>query len=130
MPLVRISVPERGDTAYRRAISDAVHLALVDTIGIPPQDRFHIITGHAPADLVFDPSYLEVARSPGFIVVDILFRRGRPPEKKRALYRAIADNVNAATGTRVEDVMIVLHENAPIDWSFGAGIAQYAPADG
>jgi phenylpyruvate tautomerase PptA (4-oxalocrotonate tautomerase family) len=129
MPLVRISVPERGDSAYRRAISDAVHRALVDAIGIPPADRFHVITAHAPQDLIFDPSYLEVARSPGFVVVDITFRRGRPPEKKRALYRAVAANVHAATGTRVEDVMIVLHENDPVDWSFGAGIAQYAPTD-
>jgi hypothetical protein len=37
--------------------------------------------------------------------------------------------VNAATGTRREDVMVVLSENDAIDWSFGGGIAQYAPAD-
>ena len=129
MPLVRISVPEKGDATYRRAISDAVHRALIDTIGIPPADRFHVITAHAPAELVFDPSYLDVSRSPGFVLVEIIFRRGRPAEKKRALYRAVADNVHAATGTRIEDVMIVLHENDPVDWSFGAGVAQYAPAD-
>ena len=129
MPLVRISVPGSGDSAYRRAISDAVHRALVDTIAIPSADRFHVISAHAPEDLIFDPSYLAVARSPGFIVVDITFRRGRTPEKKRELYRAVANNVHAATGTRIEDVMIVLHENDPIDWSFGAGIAQYAPTD-
>jgi len=70
-----------------------------------------------------------VTRTPSFLAVHITLRRGRAPEKKRALYRAIADNVNAATGTRAEDVMVVLSENDPIDWSFGGGIAQYAPAD-
>ena len=59
----------------------------------------------------------------------ITLRRGRAPEKKRALYRALAHNVSAATGTRVEDVMVVVSENDAIDWSFGGGIAQYAPAD-
>jgi hypothetical protein len=28
---------------------------------------------------------------------------------------------------RAEDVLIVLTENDPVDWSFGNGIAQYAP---
>jgi phenylpyruvate tautomerase PptA (4-oxalocrotonate tautomerase family) len=129
MPLVRIAVPANRDASYRRGVSDAVHQALVDVIGIPPADRFHIITAHGPEDLVFDPGYLDVKRTPGFLAVHITLRRGRAPEKKRALYRAIADNVNAATGTRGEDVMVVLTENDPVDWCFGAGIAQYAPAD-
>ena len=129
MPLVRIAVPANRDASYRRKVSDAVHQALVDAIGIPPTDRFHIVTAHNPEDLIFDPGYLDVARTPGFIAVHITLRRGRAPEKKRALYRAIADNVKAATGTRPEDVIVVLSENDAIDWSFGAGIAQYAPAD-
>jgi phenylpyruvate tautomerase PptA (4-oxalocrotonate tautomerase family) len=129
MPLVRISVPANHDASYRRNVSDAVHQALVDVIGVPPADRFQIITAHDPEDLIFDPSYLNVARTSGFLSVHITLRRGRAPEKKRALYRAIADNVHAATGTRVEDVMVVLSENDAIDWSFGGGIAQYAPAD-
>ena len=129
MPLVRISVPANRDAIFRRNVSDAIHQALVDVIGIPPADRFHIVTAHDPADLIFDPSYLDVTRTSGFLVVHITLRRGRVPEKKRALYRAIADNVHAATGTRVEDVMVVLSENDPIDWSFGSGVAQYAPAE-
>ena len=129
MPLVRIEVAAGHDASYRRNVSDAVHRALVDAIGIPPADRFHVVTAHAPEDLIYDPGYLGVTRSAGFIAVHITLRRGRPPEKKRALYRAIADNVHAATGTRVEDVMVVLTENDAIDWSFGGGVAQYAPAD-
>jgi 4-oxalocrotonate tautomerase len=129
MPLVRIDVPSNRDASYRRNVSDAVHKALVDVIGVPPDDRFQVVTAHAAEDLIFDPGYLGVTRTPGFIAVQITLRRGRAPEKKRALYRAIADNVSAATGTRAEDVMVVLSENDAIDWSFGGGIAQYAPAD-
>jgi 4-oxalocrotonate tautomerase len=129
MPLVRISDPANRDASYRRGVADAVHQALVDVIGVPPADRFQIITAHDAADLIFDPSYLDVTRTSGFIAVHITLRRGRAPEKKRALYRAIADKIHAATGTRVEDVMIVLSENDAIDWSFGGGVAQYALAD-
>jgi phenylpyruvate tautomerase PptA (4-oxalocrotonate tautomerase family) len=129
MPLVRIAVPANRDASYRRNVSDAVHKALVDTIGIPPADRFHIVTAHGPEDLIFDSGYLGVTRTEGFLAVHVTLRSGRTPDKKRALYRAIADNVNAATGTRPEDVMVVLSENDSIDWSFGGGIAQYAPAE-
>jgi phenylpyruvate tautomerase PptA (4-oxalocrotonate tautomerase family) len=127
MPLVRIAVPANVDPAGRRKISEAVHRALVDTIEIPLADRFHIVTSHAPEDLVYDPSYLNVSRSPGFVAIHITLRRGRTAARKRALYRAIVDNVHDAAGIRIEDVMIVLSENEPIDWSFGGGVAQYAP---
>ena len=129
MPLVQIAVPASGDAAYRRKISDAIHRAMVETIGIPPADRFHVITAHAAGDLIYDPTYLDVSRSAGFLSIHITLRRGRLPAKKRALYRAIADNVREATGTRVEDVMIVLCENDAVDWSFGGGVAQYALTD-
>ena len=129
MPLVRIAVPANSDAAYRRQISDAVHRALVDTVGIPPADRFHVITSHAPEDLIFDPTYLDVSRSAGFVAIQVTLRSGRPPAKKRELYRAVADYIHEATGTRVEDVMIVLVENEAIDWSFGGGVAQYSLTD-
>jgi phenylpyruvate tautomerase PptA (4-oxalocrotonate tautomerase family) len=129
MPLVRIDIPSSRDATYGRKVSDAVHRALVDAIGIPPTDRFHVVTFHDPDALIFDPSYLDVKRSPDFIVVHVTLRAGRPPEKKRALYAAIAGNVHEATGTRIEDVMIVLSENQAVDWSFGGGVAQYSLHD-
>jgi phenylpyruvate tautomerase PptA (4-oxalocrotonate tautomerase family) len=129
MPLVRIDVPASRDAAYGRKVSDAVHRALVDSIGIPPADRFHVVAFHEPDALIYDASFLDVQRSPDFIVVHVTLRAGRLPDKKRALYAAIAANVHEATGTRIEDVMIVLTENQAVDWSFGGGIAQYSTGD-
>src|SRR5882672_4178551 len=101
MPLVRIAVPSSEDVAFRRKVSDAVQRAMVDTIDVPPADRFHVIGSHAPDELVFDADYLGLHRTDGFIAIHITLRRGRSPAKKRALYRAIADNLREATGTRV-----------------------------
>ena len=44
----------------------------------------------------------------------------------RALFRRIADNL-AALGLRREDVWVNLVEVAKENWSFGNGIASYAP---
>jgi phenylpyruvate tautomerase PptA (4-oxalocrotonate tautomerase family) len=52
MPLVRISLQEGKPDAYRTAIGDAVHRAMVETINVPAQDRFQIITEHPRAALV------------------------------------------------------------------------------
>ena len=71
MPLVRIDVPANRDATYRRKVSDAVHKALVDVIAVPPADRFQIITAHDPGDLIFDPTYLDVTRTPSFTTTSL-----------------------------------------------------------
>lgn len=127
MPLVRISLRKGRSAADRRAIADGVHRAMVATIDVPADDRFQVITEHEADALVVDANYLGIARSDGFVAIQIALRRGRTAEKKRALYRAIADNLAASPGVRRQDVFITLVENEPLDWSFGDGVAQYAP---
>jgi 4-oxalocrotonate tautomerase len=127
MPLVRIDVPESMPRATRQAVADGVHAALVESIKIPADDRFQIVAAHPSGGLIADPGYMGIARSDGFLSVRVFFRRGRPEDLKRALYAAIVRNLVRDACVRAEDVLIVLTENDPVDWSFGNGIAQYAP---
>jgi 4-oxalocrotonate tautomerase len=67
MPLVRISLRQGGPPGRGRAVGEAVHQAMVETIGVPPLDRFQVITEHPADDLVYDPedvlvSLVEVPR--------------------------------------------------------------------
>jgi len=127
MPLVRIDVPETLSPAARRAVGDGVHAALVETIKIPADDRFQVIAAHPAGGLIADPNYMGIARSTGFLSVQIFLRRGRSDDLKRSLYAAIVRNLSRDAGVRPEDVLIALTENDLPDWSFGNGIAQYAP---
>ena len=43
---------------------------------------------------------------------------------------AIARNLAASPGVRPEDVFVNLVEVAKENWSFGLGVAQYAPPEG
>jgi 4-oxalocrotonate tautomerase len=123
MPLVRIT--GRHDVGTLRALGDAVHDALVAAIGIPPDDRFQILTPATEETLVADAAYLGHHReSP--VIVEISLSAGRSNDKKRALYAEIARGAEQA-GVRADDVMVVLHENQRVDWSFGGGIADYVP---
>jgi 4-oxalocrotonate tautomerase len=125
MPLVRLSVLKGKRPAWRRELGDAVHEALVKTIGVPAEDRFQVLTEHEPGDLVYDPAYLGIARSNDIVIVQITLSAGRTLTQKRALYRRIADNL-ARLGVRREDVWINLVEVAKENWSFGLGEASYA----
>jgi phenylpyruvate tautomerase PptA (4-oxalocrotonate tautomerase family) len=122
MPLVTITL--RDDTApeSQRAIADGVHRAMVAAIGIPEADRFQVINARPAGSVIAHPTYLGVDRQ-NVVIVEIRLVRGRPAEKKQALFRAIADELGAV-GVRTEDVMVVLTENGREDWSLGDGAAQ------
>lgn len=122
MPLVRIDLASTRPPAMRRAIADGVHRALVDAIGIPAEDRFQIVTPHGPDELIFHPSYLDVARE-DIVYVQITLVTGRPRELKLDLYRRIAANLTEV-GVRAGDVFVTLTENALDGWSAGDGQAQ------
>jgi len=128
MPLVRISLARGNAPEYRRQVGDAIHRAMMATIDVPPADRFQLITEHEPEDFVYDPNYLGIARSNDLVIVQITITAGRSLEKKRALFRRIADNL-AELGLRREDVWVNLVEVAKENWSFGLGEASYAPRE-
>ena len=126
MPLVRISLMEGKPETYRAAIGDAVHRAMVETINVPAQDRFQIVTEHPRADLIYDPSYLGIRRSDDLVMVQITLNTGRTTEMKKALYARMAELLAASPGLRPEDLLVSLVEVPKENWSFGNGVAQYA----
>jgi phenylpyruvate tautomerase PptA (4-oxalocrotonate tautomerase family) len=128
MPLVRISLRKGRTAEFRRKLGDAVHRALVDTIGVPELDRFQILSEHEPGDLVYDPGYLGIARTNDIVIIQLTISVGRTLTQKRALFRRIADHL-AALGVRREDAWINLVEVAKENWSFGNGEASYAPPE-
>ena len=129
MPLVRISLVKGKPESYRRKVGEAIHRALVDTINVPALDRFQILTEHAAGDIVYDSNYLGIARTSDILIVQITLSVGRTLEQKRALYRNITEKLAAAVGLRPEDAWINLVEVPKENWSFGNGLASYAPAE-
>lgn len=96
MPFVRISVSAGFDERSALAIGESVHLAMTQTIDVPADDRFQAIMRHTPAEMTWDRHFLGVERSDRAVFVDITLAAGRSDEKKRALYAAIARNIESA----------------------------------
>jgi phenylpyruvate tautomerase PptA (4-oxalocrotonate tautomerase family) len=125
MPLVRIDAL-RADEAQLDALGRAVHEALVETIGFPPDDRFQVLVSHdgIRSTLRYD-DYLGIHRDDGIVFVAITMRSGRTTAQKQALYRRIAELAREYAGTEPRNVFVTLTENENADWSLGDGEAQY-----
>ena len=126
MPFIRISLRQGKTTEYRLKISDGVHRAMVETINVPAQDRFQVITEHRADGLIYDPGYLGIDRTDDVVFIQIFLNTGRTVDQKRALYKKIAELLAKDAGVRPEDVVINLVEVAKENWSFGNGDAPYA----
>lgn len=127
MPLARITIPKGKTPEYRKAISQGVHSALVETFNVPQDDLFQIITEGAPqADIVHAPSYLGIAYTDDLILIQITVTNSRTVEQKKHLFRRIADHLAERPGLRRQDIFINLLEVKKENWSFGMGEAQYA----
>src|ERR1700729_1000836 len=129
MPVVRVDVPEAVTDETRRLIGDVVYDALRSEFNVPEDDRFVVVAGHRSAGLQVSAHYLGIERSEHALIIQVTLNAGRSADLKRAFYAAVADGLHERVGIRREDVFINLVEVPPENWSFGNGIAPYAPTN-
>lgn len=122
MPLVTVTVAAPKTAAWKGAVLDAIHRALVAN-GVPPTDRFQRILELPPDDLRVDPAYPDAAtpRGADFVLVEILLSVGRSVKVKRAILTQLAAELRAGPGLDPEHVMVVFKETQWENWSFAGG---------
>jgi phenylpyruvate tautomerase PptA (4-oxalocrotonate tautomerase family) len=126
MPFIRSAVRRGTTVEQKQAIVDGVHQALVESIGMPVDELFHLVSEYEPADFFYDRNFNGVSRSDNLVVLEITMRRGRSDAMKKALYADIAANLEKLAAISPKDVFIFTHENDYSDWSVGNG--QFAMA--
>jgi phenylpyruvate tautomerase PptA (4-oxalocrotonate tautomerase family) len=120
MPLVTVTVVKPKSPAFKSAILEAVHLALVAS-GVPEKDRFHRVLELDEADFRYDASYPDaaVARTKDFILV--LLSVGRSVKVKRKILADLVNGLRRDPGIDPENVMVVFQETQWENWSFAGG---------
>lgn len=126
MPLVRIDLLEGKTAEFKTQLGELVYQSMLETIGIPEEDKFVVVNDLKAEELIFSTNYLGVDRTEGIVIIQITMNEGRTTEVKKALYKTVADKLNSQLDIRKEDVFINLVEVNKENWSFGNGIAQYA----
>ncbi len=121
MPLVTLTVRKPKPAAFKTAVLDAVHSALVSS-GVPAADLFQRVLELEAEDFRFDPSYPDVktARTDEFVLVEILWSVGRSVKVKKKLLAELMEGL-AHAGLDTENVMVCFKETSWENWSFAGG---------
>ncbi|WP_158734601.1 tautomerase family protein [Alteribacillus sp. YIM 98480] len=124
MPLLRFDVIEGRSEEDLKRMLDAAHNAMVKAFDVPDSDRYQIVHQHKPNEMIIKDTGLGLTRSENVVVISVV-SKSRTNEKKEALYRLLAENLETECGISPEDVMVNISENNDADWSFGKGEAQF-----
>ncbi len=125
MPLIRISMRRGRPAADLSTIVDGVYRALRATFEVPENDLFAVVHQHEAEEFVFDANFFGFQRSAGLVIIQITVANTRGVTQKKALFAAIAANLQQEPGLKPDDIFINLLEVKRENWSFGGGVAQY-----
>jgi phenylpyruvate tautomerase PptA (4-oxalocrotonate tautomerase family) len=115
MPLVRIEIEKGKSFEYKKALLDAVHKALVETIKIPDNDRRQRL-------YELDVDHFEHnGRSDQYTIIEITMFKGRSNDAKKALYRRIVELLKIDPVIPGNDVTIIIHEPPLENWGIRGG---------
>ncbi len=121
MPFTRISLLKGKSPDYLRAVSDALHTALVETLDVPADDRFQAIHQHEKTELIFDAHYMGGPRNDDFILFQITAGKERNEQTKNNFYHRLAELLARDPGVAPENVMVIIQMTSVTDWSFSGG---------
>ena len=124
MPIVHIYLLEGKPQTYLQALGDSIHQAMIETWGLPENDRFQIFHEKKAEHFKIDrTSYLEdegVQRSEDVVVIQIT-TSPRTIHMKRAFYKRLPELLKERTGLSPGDVFINVVMVDEEDWSVGVG---------
>jgi phenylpyruvate tautomerase PptA (4-oxalocrotonate tautomerase family) len=124
MPLLYVDLIEGRTPAEIQALLDAMHDAVVDAFGVPPRDRYQVVSTHPAHEIVAWDTGLGVERSSRLVVLHVVSRR-RSREMKQRFYQLLASNLAERCGLDPADLIVSITDNGDDDWSFGYGRAQF-----
>lgn len=116
MPATTIEVRRRYTPEEEVRIIEAVHAAMVESIGIPESDRMLRLVVHEPHRFSVAPG-----KGDRFTLVSIALFSGRSPAAKKALYQAIVRNLGAQD-IPPDHVTVMLHDVPTGDWGIRGGV--------
>jgi len=127
MPVFHAHIPRgRFSSERKAAIGNALNRSLVVALGIPPGDRFIVISEHGIDALFIDPTFMEMERSADAMIIEVQLGAHRPASQKAALMAEICRQLGEAAGIAPDDVFISIIPVPNENFSFGRGIAQLA----
>ena len=111
----------KGSSAeHKRAISDAIHMSLVEVLGIPDDDKFHFFHEFDVDSMIAPNEAFGLPRRPDKMVCLQLYFGPRPHETIATLFQTLVGNLVQRTSLTREDILInVIESPSPNWWAAG-----------
>jgi phenylpyruvate tautomerase PptA (4-oxalocrotonate tautomerase family) len=115
MPMIKVYLRVGTTPEHRRAISDAVHRSLIQVLGIPEDDRYHIFHELENDNLFTVPVAFGLERRNEAVFIQLYFG-ARPVEQLQELYRVLVADLIEQTDLERRDIYINVVESASANW--------------
>ena len=122
MPTFHAHIPaQKFSSEEKRALADALNLALHEAMNTPMDDRFVIISEHKDDEFFIHPTFPGVERSDKRMVVTVTFGTSRTVEQKRKLAELVTRYAVEKVGVSQDDISLMMYAIPLENMSFGAG---------
>ena len=116
MPLIDIYLHQGVTTPdQRKAISDALHAAMVETLAVPDDDRFHFFHEFPEGSVFHEDVVFGIPRSKQLMCITLSFNH-RTAETKSALFESLVKHLQLIAGVPREAVAFRILETARENW--------------
>ncbi|MGI9506924.1 MAG: tautomerase family protein [Geminicoccaceae bacterium] len=95
----------------RPCLSQVIHAATMDVLGLPEEKRFHRFIGLDREDFIHPPD-----RSPAYTIIEVSLFEGRAETTKRAFLSALMTGIADEIGIAPIDLEITLFETPRSHW--------------
>jgi phenylpyruvate tautomerase PptA (4-oxalocrotonate tautomerase family) len=122
MPTFHAHIPaQKFSSEEKRALADALNLALHEAMGTPMDDRFVIISEHKDDELYIHPTFPDMKRSDKRMIVTVTTGASRTVEQKRKLAELVTRYAVEKVGVSQDDVTLMMYAIPLENMSFGGG---------
>ena len=111
MAQVKIYALHQSLVGKQRALSSAIHEAVMAALAYPAEKKFHRFILLEPDEFFFPAD-----RSHDYTIIEISLFEGRSVEAKKQLIRLLYANIEQAVGIAPQDVEITLFETPKSNW--------------
>lgn len=122
MPIFHAHIPaQKFSSEEKRALADALNLALHEAMDTPKDDRFVIISEHKDDELYIHPTFPDMKRSDKRMVVAVTIGASRTVEQKRKLAELVTRYAVEKVGVSQDDISLIMYAVPLENMSFGGG---------
>jgi phenylpyruvate tautomerase PptA (4-oxalocrotonate tautomerase family) len=122
MPTFHAHIPaQKFSGEEKRALADALNLALHEAMGTPMDDRFVIISEHKDDELYIHPTFPDMKRSDKRMIITVTTGVSRTLEQKRKLAELVTRYAVEKVGVSQDDVSLMIYAIPLENMSFGGG---------